>query len=80
MDANRVCPGIHKVRVGPATRSVVATCYYTPGRGKIVPCNYTPGRGKIVACNIKVNNYAPGRGKIVPRNVITLLVGENCAA
>ena len=28
VDANRVCPGIHKVRVGPATRSVVATCKY----------------------------------------------------
>ena len=26
VDANRVCPGIHNVRVGPATRSVVATC------------------------------------------------------
>ena len=23
---SRVCPGIHKVRVGPATRSAVATC------------------------------------------------------
>ena len=23
---NRVCPGIHEVRVGPATRSAVATC------------------------------------------------------
>ena len=30
--------GIQKVRVEPATRSAVATCY-TPGRGKIVPCN-----------------------------------------
>jgi len=26
VDVNRVCPGVHKVRVGPATRSVVATC------------------------------------------------------
>jgi len=26
VDAHRVCPGIHKVRVGPATRSTVATC------------------------------------------------------
>jgi len=25
MNANRVCPGIHKVRKGPATRSAVAT-------------------------------------------------------
>jgi len=25
VDANRVCPGIQKVRVGPATRSAVAT-------------------------------------------------------
>ena len=30
--------GIKKVRVEPATRSAVATCY-TPGRGKIVPRN-----------------------------------------
>ena len=30
--------GIQKVRVEPATRSAVATCY-TPGRGKIVPRN-----------------------------------------
>jgi len=36
VDADRVCPGIHKVRLGLATRSAVATCY-TPGRGKIVP-------------------------------------------
>ena len=35
MDANG---GIQKVRVEPATRSAVATCY-TPGRGKIVPRN-----------------------------------------
>ena len=28
VDANRVCPGIHKVRGGPATRSAVATCKY----------------------------------------------------
>jgi len=35
VDANRVCPGIHKVRVGPDTSSVVATC--PSGRGKIVP-------------------------------------------
>ena len=48
--------GIQKVRVEPATRSAVATCLYTPGRGKIVPRN--------------VINYTPGRGKIVPRNVI----------
>jgi len=27
VDANRVCPGIQKVRVEPATKSVVATCY-----------------------------------------------------
>ena len=30
MDANRVCPGIHKVRVGPATRSAVAIASF-PG-------------------------------------------------
>ena len=48
MDANG---GIQKVRVEPATRSAVATCY-TPGRGKIVPRNYTPGRGKIVPRNV----------------------------
>ena len=35
VDANG---GIQKVRVEPATRSAVATCY-TPGRGKIVPRN-----------------------------------------
>jgi len=35
VDANG---GIQKVRVKPATRSAVATCY-TPGRGKIVPSN-----------------------------------------
>ena len=52
MDANG---GIQKVRVEPATRSAVATCY-TPGRGKIVPRN--------------VIYYTPGRGKIVPRNVM----------
>jgi len=33
VDANRVCPGIHKVRVGPATRSAVATCNY------VIKCN-----------------------------------------
>ena len=38
VDANGVCQGIQKVRVEPATRSAVATCY-TPGRGKIVPRN-----------------------------------------
>ena len=38
VDANRVCQGIQKVGVVPATRSAVATCY-TPGRGKIVPRN-----------------------------------------
>ena len=38
VDANEVCQGIQKVRVEPATRSAVATCY-TPGRGKIVPRN-----------------------------------------
>jgi len=51
VDANG---GIQKIRVEPATRSAVATCY-TPGRGKIVPRNV---------------NYTPGREKIVPRNVI----------
>jgi len=29
VDANRLFPGIHKVRVGSATRSVVATCNYS---------------------------------------------------
>jgi len=38
--ANKVCQGIQKVRVEPATRSAVATCY-TPGRGKVVPHNVT---------------------------------------
>ena len=38
VDANQVCQRIQKVRVEPATRSAVATCY-TPGRGKIVPRN-----------------------------------------
>ena len=27
VDAERVCPGIRKVRVGPTPRSAVATCY-----------------------------------------------------
>ena len=36
------------VRVMPATRSAVSTCY-TPGRGKIVPRNVG---GKIVPCNL----------------------------
>jgi len=31
--------GIQKGEVEPATRSAVATCNYTPGRGKIVPRN-----------------------------------------
>jgi len=35
VDANG---GVQKVRVGPATRSALATCY-TPGRGEIVPRN-----------------------------------------
>ena len=35
VDENRVCPGIHKVRVGPATSSVLATSY-TTGKGKVV--------------------------------------------
>jgi len=30
--------GIQKIRLEPAIRSAVATCY-TPGRGKIVPRN-----------------------------------------
>ena len=38
VSATEVCQGIQKVRVEPATRSAVATCY-TPGRGKIVPRN-----------------------------------------
>ena len=42
MDANG---GIQKVRVDPATRSVVATCY-TPGRGKIAE---TPIGGGVLS-------------------------------
>jgi len=38
VDAKGVCQGIQKVRLEPATRSAVVTCY-TPGRGKIVPRN-----------------------------------------
>jgi len=38
VNAKEVCQGIQKVRVEPAIRSAVATCY-TPGRGKIVPRN-----------------------------------------
>jgi len=38
VNANEVCQDIQKVRLEPATRSAVATCY-TPGRGKIVPRN-----------------------------------------
>ena len=34
LDANGDCQSIQKVRVEPATRSAVATCY-TPGRGKL---------------------------------------------
>ena len=46
VDADRVCPGVHKVGVGPATRSAVATSY-TPGCKKIVPRNNI-----IVQCNV----------------------------
>ena len=35
VDANRVCPGIHKVRVRPHNMRAFATCY-TPGIKKIV--------------------------------------------
>ena len=39
VDANGVCPGIHTVRVGPATRSAVATCIIII----ITSGNRTPG-------------------------------------
>ena len=52
VDANG---GIQKVRVEPATRSAVTTCY-TPGRGKIVPRNVTLLVGEKLCRVMQINN------------------------